>query len=208
MAKGVPFLEEREKNHFLRVEPHEWQQALEDPRRREDRMSRSKYTRPAWLTEQGEGGQGTADKPRLTTSAMIASLAGAGQRTKPAPFGHALVALAEDAARDRRPDGRPRQVHRPAHLRAGLSRPLLPDGHGGAAADAAPPPAWRARASCPSPPPTPCSRRAAPTTSSPWRSRRRTSTSRSSAPCRGSPPATGRATRRRRTSRSSAACRT
>lgn len=34
-------------------------------------------------------------KPRLTTSAMIASLAAEGQRTKPAPFGHALVALAE-----------------------------------------------------------------------------------------------------------------
>ena len=29
MAKGVPFLEAREKNHFLRVEQHEWQQALE-----------------------------------------------------------------------------------------------------------------------------------------------------------------------------------
>jgi transketolase len=58
-------------------------------------MKRSKYTRPAWLKEQGEGGQGTADKPRLTTSAMIASLAGADQRTKPAPFGHALAALAE-----------------------------------------------------------------------------------------------------------------
>lgn len=34
-------------------------------------------------------------KPRLTTSAMIASLATEGQRTKPAPFGHALAALAE-----------------------------------------------------------------------------------------------------------------
>lgn len=32
---------------------------------------------------------------RLTTSAMIASLAGPDQRTAPAPFGHALVALAE-----------------------------------------------------------------------------------------------------------------
>src|ERR671916_530010 len=63
--------------------------------RREDSMRRSKYTRPAWLAEQGEGGQGTADKPRLTTSAMIASLAGADQRTKPAPFGNALAALAE-----------------------------------------------------------------------------------------------------------------
>jgi transketolase len=34
-------------------------------------------------------------KPRLTTSAMIASLAAEGQPTKPAPFGHALTALAE-----------------------------------------------------------------------------------------------------------------
>src|SRR5205823_290848 len=67
----------------------------QDLGRREDGMRRSKYTRPAWLKEQGEGGQGTADQPRLTTSAMIASLAGAGQRTKPAPFGYALSALAE-----------------------------------------------------------------------------------------------------------------
>jgi transketolase len=28
MAKGIPFLEEREKSHFLRVEPDEWQKAL------------------------------------------------------------------------------------------------------------------------------------------------------------------------------------
>jgi transketolase len=28
MAKGVPFLEARERNHFLRVEPDEWQKAL------------------------------------------------------------------------------------------------------------------------------------------------------------------------------------
>lgn len=34
-------------------------------------------------------------KPKLTTSAMIASLAAEGQPTKPAPFGHALKALAE-----------------------------------------------------------------------------------------------------------------
>jgi len=56
---------------------------------------RSKFSRPAWLGEQGEGGQGTADQPRLTTSAMIASLAGPDQRTKPAPFGNALAKLAE-----------------------------------------------------------------------------------------------------------------
>lgn len=29
MGKGVPFLEDREKNHFIRVEPHEWQLALD-----------------------------------------------------------------------------------------------------------------------------------------------------------------------------------
>lgn len=37
-------------------------------------------------------------KPRLTTSAMIASIAAPGQRTRPAPFGHALVRLAEQRA--------------------------------------------------------------------------------------------------------------
>ncbi len=28
MGKGIPFLEQREKNHFIRVDPPEWQQAL------------------------------------------------------------------------------------------------------------------------------------------------------------------------------------
>jgi transketolase len=28
MGKGVPFLETREKNHFIRVDPEEWQQAI------------------------------------------------------------------------------------------------------------------------------------------------------------------------------------
>src|ERR1700745_2576793 len=36
----------------------------------------------------------SSGKPRLTTSAMIASIAADGQKTKPAPFGHALVELA------------------------------------------------------------------------------------------------------------------
>ncbi len=51
-------------------------------------MRRSKYIRPASLSDNGSG------KPRLTTSAMIASIAGADQKTKPAPFGHALAKLA------------------------------------------------------------------------------------------------------------------
>nr|WP_247893397.1 transketolase [Azospirillum endophyticum] len=29
MGKGVPFLEAREKNHFIRIDAHEWQQALD-----------------------------------------------------------------------------------------------------------------------------------------------------------------------------------
>jgi transketolase len=37
-------------------------------------------------------------KPRLTTSAMIASIAAEGQKTKPAPFGRALVELARTRA--------------------------------------------------------------------------------------------------------------
>jgi transketolase len=56
-------------------------------------MSSTTQARGSRVPEQGEGGQ--SRKPRLTTSAMIASLAGPDQRTKPAPFGHALVALAE-----------------------------------------------------------------------------------------------------------------
>ena len=39
--------------------------------------------------------EGASPKPRLKTSAMIASIAAEGQRTKPAPFGHALVELAK-----------------------------------------------------------------------------------------------------------------
>lgn len=38
----------------------------------------------------------TAGKPRLKTSAMIASIASEGQRTQSAPFGHALVKLAAE----------------------------------------------------------------------------------------------------------------
>jgi transketolase len=60
-------------------------------------MKRSKYTRPARLTEQGEGGQ--YSKPRLTTSAMIASLAAPGQRTRPAPFGEPFARLPRRAPR-------------------------------------------------------------------------------------------------------------
>ena len=40
--------------------------------------------------------EGASPKPRLKTSAMIASIADPDQRTAPAPFGHALVRAAEE----------------------------------------------------------------------------------------------------------------
>jgi transketolase len=49
-------------------------------------MRRDKYTPPPKA----------APGARLTTSAMIASIAGPGQRTAPAPFGHALAKLAQE----------------------------------------------------------------------------------------------------------------
>lgn len=49
-------------------------------------MMRDKYAPPP------KAAPGT----RLTTSAMIASIAGEGQRTAPAPFGHALATLAQE----------------------------------------------------------------------------------------------------------------
>lgn len=48
-------------------------------------MKRNKYARPVI----------DPNASRLKTSAMIASIAGADQRTKPAPFGHALVEVAK-----------------------------------------------------------------------------------------------------------------
>src|SRR4051812_39315565 len=58
-------------------------------RRREDSMTSTTNT-PNIDTNEG-----ASPKPRLKTSAMIASIAAEGQRTKPAPFGHALVELAK-----------------------------------------------------------------------------------------------------------------
>ena len=145
-----------------------------DPRRGEGAVRRSKYETPGPARD-GGGAQDLGDD-RLDRRRRASA-------PSPRPFGHALVELAETRPDDRRHDGRPRQVHRPAHLRAGLSRPLLPDGHGRAAADG------RGR--------RPGARglhalrhhlrgvRLAPRLRLhlPWRSPRRTSTSRSSARC-------------------------
>ncbi|MEA3537034.1 transketolase family protein [Rhizobium sp. CC-YZS058] len=53
-------------------------------------MRRSKYVRPDFLSAPA------GERPRLTTSAMIASIAGPDQPTRAAPFGHALAALARN----------------------------------------------------------------------------------------------------------------
>ncbi len=52
-------------------------------------MIRDKYRRPAFLDQPRPDGE------RLTTSAMIASIAGPDQPTRAAPFGHALTELAK-----------------------------------------------------------------------------------------------------------------
>ncbi len=98
MGKGVPFLEAREKNHFIRVDAQEWQlalKALDDTR--SARLSAGEPERASNELEGQMKKPATATptaKPRLTTSAMIASIAGEGQKTKSAPFGNALVELA------------------------------------------------------------------------------------------------------------------
>lgn len=56
-------------------------------------MSRPKRT---WRGGAALAGAPDPARPRLTTSAMIASLAVEGQRTRAAPFGHALAALAAE----------------------------------------------------------------------------------------------------------------
>jgi len=86
MCCGIPFLEQREKNHFVRVETDEWDKAI----------AILDANRPASAPPVENS---KAETPRLTTSAMIASIAAPGQRTVSAPFGKAMQALAE-----KRPD--------------------------------------------------------------------------------------------------------
>ncbi len=78
MGKGVPFLETRDKNHFIRVDADEWQKAIAV-------LDANKTGRSAVMSQ---------SQPRLKTSAMIASIADEGQATVPAPFGVALSKLA------------------------------------------------------------------------------------------------------------------
>ena len=81
VGRGVPLLEEREKAHFMRIDEHEWKTCREQLTAG-IRRSKQVTTTPA--------------KVRLKTSAMIASFADPGQKTAPAPFGHALVKAARE----------------------------------------------------------------------------------------------------------------
>ena len=74
---GVPLLETREKAHFMRIDADEWQVCREQ------------------LTAGHQKGASMSTAAPLRTSAMIASFADPGQKTTPAPFGHALVAAAQ-----------------------------------------------------------------------------------------------------------------
>jgi len=86
MCRGIPFLEARDSNHFVRVEADEWDKAI----------AILDAQRPAGAPP--VAATPVADTPRLTTSAMIASIAAEGQRPVSAPFGKALKHLAEERA--------------------------------------------------------------------------------------------------------------
>jgi transketolase len=119
--------------------------------------------------------EGASPKPRLKTSSMIASIAGEGQRTKPAPFGTPWSSW---------PASRPEIIGMTADLgkytdlhifqggfpdryyQMGMAEQLLMGRAAG----------LRTRASCPSPTTYAVFARAGPTTSSTRRSPRRTST--------------------------------
>ncbi len=116
----------------------------------------------------------TTAKPKLKTSAMIASFADPGQKTTSAPFGHALVKAAQENDKIVGPHRGPGQVHGHAHLRQGVSGAVLPDGHGRAAPLRRGRGHGRNRDWSRSRPPTRCSLPAAPTTSCAWTSRNRT----------------------------------
>lgn len=121
-------------------------------------------------------------KKRLTTSAMIASIAADGQPTRPAPFGHALASLAEQrddivglsADLSKYTDLHIfAKAHPERFYQMGMAEQLLMSAAAGMAREGMTPllPLMR------------CSLRVGLMTSSAWRSQKRTSTSRSSVGC-------------------------
>ena len=109
-GKGVPTLEKREKAHFVRVDPGEWDEL--------DRRARAKRRRP-WLSAARTLAMGQDEA--TGTSAAPASKRRSGRRWS---------RLGARAAGDRRADRRPRQVHRHPAVPRRVSRPLLQCRHG------------------------------------------------------------------------------
>ena len=89
----MPFLETREKAHFMRIDENEW--ALARAALHDAASTRTDMTAAEEETDHDHHRTAPA-KAKPKTSAMIASIAEAGQRTASAPFGHALSRLAEE----------------------------------------------------------------------------------------------------------------
>jgi transketolase len=114
MGKGVPFLEQREKNHFIRVDPPEWQQALrcwtQNATRRSHGMSTTVDREEAAPDHLGHD---RLHRERRAAREGRAVRQGPGRATRPSR--PEVVGLTADLAK----------VHRPAPVRAGLPRTLL-----------------------------------------------------------------------------------
>src|SRR4051812_845393 len=86
---------------------------------------------PARLAQgagRGRPGDGGSAAPDHLGHDRLAGRRGPAHQARPVRL--CARSFGRDPTRDRRAHGGPRQVHGPAHLRAGSPRPLLPDGHG------------------------------------------------------------------------------
>ena len=83
MGKKSPSSKRVEKNHFIRVRTDQ------NGTRRSRCSMRIREMKPRRFSLKPD-----PSKPKLTTSAMIASIAAESQKTKAAPFGHALAKIA------------------------------------------------------------------------------------------------------------------
>ena len=165
MGKGVPFLEQREQEPL----PSRRTGRME-ARARGARCERESYT----MTSPSNASRGS------TTSAMIASIAAEGQQTQVRavrPRAGRTGAEPPDIVGMTADLGKYTDLHIFAEA---YPDSLLSDGHGRAVADGRRRRHGARRLHAVSPRPTPSSPRAAPTTSSAWRSPKKTLTSRSS----------------------------
>ena len=149
IGRGVPFLETREKAHFIRIDetrmgPRPPGAARRQPRWEQLTMTTTNtHQRPHRAAAAAADAEVKPAKPvRAKTSAMIASIADAGQKTAPAPLGHALVEAGRAEPEGRRAVRGPGQVHRHAHLPGPLPGAVLPGRAWPSSCCSAPPPGW------------------------------------------------------------------